>query len=156
LCCAKTSAVASSALALGPALSALLLSGCSSESRPPENLAAQGQALTQLTNQIGRLTTSGNSQRRTPVIYDALGRAKAAGPAVQGTEYVYTNQYGYPKRALGPTESEPGTVLQSTRLPDGEIVRYEYDGGGGQQKVTAGSDVIVAGVRRNAKGQTIS
>src|SRR5262249_25354032 len=76
--------------------------------------------------------------------------------ALEGTAYVYTNQYGYPKRALGPGDTELGTVLQSSQLPDGEIVSYEYDSAGAQQTVRAGSDVIVAQIRRNARGQTTS
>src|SRR5262249_52943748 len=146
--CAKASAAAWFALTLA--------SGCSSESKPSENPGVQSQALTQLTNQIGRLTTTGNSQKRTTFNYDALGRAKATAHAMEGAEYVYTNQYGYPKRALGPGDGEPGTVLQSTQLPDGEVVGYEYDSGGGQQKVTAGGTPVVTQIRRNAKGQTIS
>src|SRR5262249_44313659 len=107
-------------------------------------------------NQIGRLTTTGNSQRRTTFNYDALGRAKATEHALEGTAYVYTNQYGYPKRALGPSDTELGTVLQSVRLPDNETVSYGYDSVGAQQTITASSDVIVAQILRNARGQTIS
>src|SRR5262249_8094292 len=113
-------------------------------------------ALGTLTNQIGRLTTIGNSQRRTTFNYDALGRAKATEYAMEGTAYLYTNQFGYPKRALGPSDTEPGNVLQSTTLPDGEIVTLGYDSAGAQQKITAGSDVIISQILRNARGQTIS
>src|SRR5262249_21142713 len=88
--------------------------------------------------------------------YDALGRAKATEYALEGIAYVYTNQYGYPKRALGPSDTEPGTVLQSVRLPDNETVSYGYDSVGAQQTITAGSDVIVAQILRNALGQTLS
>ena len=157
----RISVRATSVRMLALAGSTLVLAACGSKSEPPpesvgSQAAAQSAALTQLTNQKGRLTTTGNSQRRTAFSYDALGRAKDTAHAMEGAEYVYTNQYGYPKRALGPGDPEPGTVLQSTRLPDGEIVSYAYDSGGAQQTITAGSDVIVAGIRRNPKGQTTS
>src|SRR5262249_15633713 len=142
---------------LALAVSALVLVGCSSKSEtPPENVGSQRAALSALTNQIGRLTTSGNSQKRATFNYDALGRAKAAAHAMEGAESVDRSKYGSPNRALGPGDSEPGTVLQSTRLPDGEVVSYEYDSGGGQQKIIAGGTPIVTQVRRNAKGQTTS
>jgi hypothetical protein len=42
------------------------------------------------------------------------------------------------------------------QFPDAEVVSYKYDSAGGQQEVSAGGDVIVQRVQRNAKGQTTS
>jgi RHS repeat-associated protein len=133
----------------------ILYVGCSGPSIS-KKLGTRSEALTPLTHEIGRLTTSGNSDSRTTYSYDALGREKAIEYAMEGTAYVYTYQFGYPKRALGPTATELGNVLQSTTLPDGEIVSNGYDSSGEQQTITAGTDVIVSQILRNALGQTIS
>jgi RHS repeat-associated protein len=140
---------------LGLFITALMFMSCGGPSHS-NKLGARSSALTPLTNEIGRLTTTGNSDKRISYSYDALGRHKAIEHASEGTAYVYTYQYGYPKRTLGPSDTELGTVVQSTTLPDGEIVSYGYDSGGEQQQITAGTDVIVSQILLNARGDTIS
>src|SRR5262245_2001784 len=68
-------------------------------------------------NQVGRVTSTGNSDFRSAFQYDALGRAIAVEYDFDGTPpAVYHTTYGYPQGAVG----GPGTVVVARQFPDGE------------------------------------
>jgi RHS repeat-associated protein len=102
-------------------------------------------------NQKGRLTSSGNSDARTVVQYDALGRAVATEHDYEDKQFVFQTAFGYPQGS----PPGPGTVETRSVLPDGEAIQYGYDAGGAQTLITAGGQPIVKGVQRNARGQTV-
>jgi RHS repeat-associated protein len=108
-------------------------------------------------NQIGRLTSMGNGQRRTFYEYDTLGRVtRAAHKLDDNTQREFVTAYGYPHNPASTTG--PGTVIVSESFPDGERVDYSYDTGGAQQTVRTTpfggpTQNIVNKVLRNARGQ---
>jgi RHS repeat-associated protein len=121
-----------------------------------------------LTNQLGRVTSSGNGLSRTFYSYDARRRTVATQHVLDGTSYVYTTAYGFPCATDACTGvSAPmanGSVAISETFPDtspdNEVVRYTFDAGGASQSITATPSggtmqTIVRRVLRNARGQTI-
>ena len=121
---------------------------------------ASAASIDTTSNQKGRLTSIGNGQMRRFFEYDALGRPARAEHALDGTPYVSATTYGYPQNP--DTTAGPGTVPRTLTLPDGERVLYGYDASGAQRMVSSTrpgavtADAIVADMRRNARGQTVS
>jgi len=109
-------------------------------------------------NQIGRLTSSGNGQRRTAYEYDALGRTTRSVHNFEGQSKAFTTTYGY---SQSPNLAGLGNVPVSQTFPDNERVDYTYDAGGTQQSTVTtpsgqSSQPIINHVYRNSRGQTIA
>jgi YD repeat-containing protein len=102
-------------------------------------------------NQIGRLTTSGNADARAAYQYDALGRPTATEHDFEGNQKIFTTTYGYSQGAPG----GPGTVVVARGFPAGEQVQYGYDASGAQVSITAAGQPIISAARRNVRGQTV-
>jgi RHS repeat-associated protein len=119
------------------------------------SVAVAGQAVNTSTNQIGRLTSMGNSQTQTYQEYDDLGRVAATQYVQDGRSRVFKTRYGYPQNSAA--AAGPGTAIVMETFPDGEEVFYSYDAGG--QRVTVRSrfgsmtDDVVREMRMNARGQ---
>lgn len=110
-------------------------------------------------NQIGRLTSTGNGGQQTFYQYDLLGRVVVNQTVQDGTSRLVTSVFGYPQSAIA--AAGPGNVIVAQTLPDGESIAYSYDARGLETSIRstplgqAGED-IVRNIRRNARGETIS
>ena len=117
-----------------------------------------------LPNQIGRLTSSGNSLKRTSVEYDVLGRVTSTTHVFEGSNSkclgrpcTFTTAYGYPQPQ--PSPNGFGTVPISETEPDNEKIEYAYDKSGAQQSIKttpsgSSQQTIISSIRRNARGQS--
>jgi RHS repeat-associated protein len=141
-----------------------LAASCSgpSEEATDQNKAAVSLSIT-LTNEVGRLTSTGTGLRRTFYAYDARGRTTATQHAMAGASYVFTSTYGFPCAASGcsATVTAPnGPVVVSSTFPDNEKVTYTFDEGGLTQgtvttPVGGVPQTIVSRILRNARGQVV-
>jgi RHS repeat-associated protein len=109
-------------------------------------------------NQIGRITSQGNSDYRTFHEYDALGRSTKIQHVMHATSYLYQTTYGYPQTAIA-AETGLGSVVTAETLPDNEQVSYAYDAAATQRSITstpAGKTAqpIVSAIVRNPRKQT--
>src|SRR5262245_66630235 len=118
---------------------AFLLTLCALSMWTQRNSAQQGQSPAGA-NQLGRLTSSGNSQKRTSFQYDALGRVTSSTQVFEGSNSkclgrpcTFPTSYGYPQNP--DTTPGLGTVTRLQFFPDGERVDYGYDAGGAQQSI---------------------
>jgi RHS repeat-associated protein len=125
------------------------LLGASCAGRISASAGRRGYAAVDTTsNQIGRLTTSGDSNSRTSYAYDALGRVVGTEHDYEANRFVFQSAYGYPQG----TSPGPGSVLVGQTFPDGELVQYGYDASGAQISITAGGEPVVRSIHRNAQG----
>jgi RHS repeat-associated protein len=114
---------------------------------------------TTLPNQIGRLTSWGNGQRRTAYEYDELGRTTRTVHNFDGQSKPFTTAYGLPQHQVGATGL--GTVPATETFPDNERIDYTYDAGGAQQSIKTTpsggpQQTIISSIFRNSRGQTIA
>jgi len=116
-----------------------------------------------LTNEVGRLVSSGNGQRRTFFAYDARGRTVHAQHLLGTSSYTFSTGYGFPCASDGCTTTQlaaNGPAVVAQNFSDGEMVHYTYDLSGAQQAITTSptdggaAQVVVAKILRNARGQT--
>jgi YD repeat-containing protein len=128
-------------LAMGIAPWILCALSCSSHDGVDKSAAQTTAAVSlqiTLSNEVGRLTSTGNGLRRTYYAYDARGRATATQHVLDGASYVFTSTYGFPCTTSGcsATATAPnGPVVVSSTFPDGESVTYTFDAGGAEQAI---------------------
>src|SRR6185295_790681 len=99
-------------------LVALMLAVCALNIGTKNNSAQKGGAST--VNQKGRLTSSGNGQRRTSYEYDDLGRTTRTVHNFEGQSKSFVTAFGLPQNQVAATGL--GTVLASQTFPDNERV----------------------------------
>lgn len=112
-----------------------------------------------LPNQKGRLTSTGNGQKRTTYEYDALGRTIRTVHNFDGQSQPFTTAYGYPQNQVAVTGL--GTVPLSQTFPDNEKVDYTYDTSDAEQSIKTSpsngpQQTVISSILRNSRGQTIA